>query len=175
MSQANPTEVQANAYAENFILYGDKTRAFRAAFPDSKSKGPAQNVTAFRLHESPKIHLIIEELQKTLKKQSEEQFTLSVGWLKEQLQSAIKKGLEDKEIMVSGPDGKRAKVKVGGAVSISGAVSAIAEINKMDGNHAATKLALGGDKDNPLALTLLSDDAINLRLNALEKSEDGVC
>jgi len=171
MSQANPTEAQATAYAENYILYGDQTRAFRVAFPDSKGKSESNHTKATKLHKLVHVQSRIKELQKILKKQSTEEFTLSVSYLKKALATAIQKGLADK-LVAYGDDGK--VVINHGPVSISGAVSAIAEINKMDGNHAAVRLAHGGDKDNPLAITLLSDEAINLRLDALEKNEDEV-
>lgn len=129
MSQANPTKVQTNKYAENWVLYGDQSRAWRIAFPKSKCKPESVNVKASMLHKNVNIQLRIEELQKTLQNQSEEEFSLSVSKLKKLLATAISKGLKDRF------DAQGNKV----AASIPGAVSAINEINKMDGNHAAVK------------------------------------
>ena len=66
MAQANPTDVEATKYAESFILYGDKTRAFRAAFPDSKAAKESQNVKAVDLHNTVKVQLRIEELRENI-------------------------------------------------------------------------------------------------------------
>lgn len=102
MSQANPTEAQATAYAENFILYGDRTRAFRVVFPDSKAKNESLHTKAAKLHCLVKVQSRIEELQIILKKQSTEEFTLSVSEIKRHLVDAIEKGLTIKTAMVDG-------------------------------------------------------------------------
>lgn len=148
MSQSNPTSKQAMLYAESFVIYGEEARAFKAAFPDSKAKKNALYVAACRLHKHPKIQLSIERLREISKKQSEEEFCLSASHLKKKLSVAIDKGLEDKTIVSDGVEFS------GGAVSISGAVSAIAEVNKMDGNYAATRIALGGDANNPVKVDM---------------------
>ena len=132
MSQTNPTKVQINKYAENYVLYGDQSRAWRIAFPESKCKAETVHTRASKLHKIGKVQARIVELQKTLKEQSQEEFTLSVAKLKQMLATAIAKGLKDRI------DAQGNKV----ASSISGAVSAINEINKMDGNHATVKTDL---------------------------------
>ena len=129
MSQRIPTLSEATKYAESYILYGDKTKAFHAAFPSSKANPSASNTSASRIHSLSKVRLRIEELQAGLKKQTEEDFNLSVSKIKKMLVTAAAKGLALKT------DAQGNSI----AVSISGAVSAISEINKMDGNHAATK------------------------------------
>jgi len=130
MSQANPTKVQTNAYAENWVLYGDQSRAWRLAFPKSKCKPESVHQKASAFHRLVKVQSRIAELQKTLQIQSEEEFSLSVSKLKQMLATAIAKGLKNKI------DQQGNEV----AHSIPGAVSAISEINKMDGNHQPLKL-----------------------------------
>ena len=139
MSQANPTDIEATVYAAEWVVHGDQTRAWRKTFPDSKAAPETQHARASLFHKIHKVQIRIGELQGIAKQQSEEEFSLSVGEIKKYLTKAMKKGLKNKK------DAQGNKVPV----SVSGAVSAIAEINKMDGNHAATKLALGGDPDAP--------------------------
>ena len=139
MSQNSPTDMEANCYAEEWVLYGDRTRAWRKTFPNSKATEKSHHEKASVFHKIVKVQTRIKELQSILKEQSEEEFTLSTGELKKLLATAIQKGLKDRT------DAHGNKVPV----SVSGAVSAIAEINKMDGNHAVTKVALGGDPDAP--------------------------
>lgn len=129
MSQSNLTDAEATKYAENYILYGDQTRAFRAAFPDSKAKAETLNQQAVHAHKQPKVCQRIDELRAISKKQSDEEFSLSVGEIKRLLAMAAKSGLNQKI------DAQGNKV----SHSIAGAVSALAEINKMDGNHYSDK------------------------------------
>jgi hypothetical protein len=129
MSQSRPTDAQATAYAENYVLYGDQSRAFRVAFPGSKGKPESIHQKASVFHKLVKVQSMIAELRVVMQKQSEEEFCITVSTLKESLVKAIKRGLDDKV------DQQGNQVPI----SIPGAVSAIAEINKMDGNHAAVK------------------------------------
>lgn len=125
MSQANPTEIQVNAYSENYVLYGDQSRAWRVAFPDSKAKDEVIHVRASNFHKIGKVQVRIEELRKSLNKQSEDEFNITVSDLKKMLVMAAKGGLQ-----------KRIDAQQNTVLNnIAGAVSAIAEINRMDGNH----------------------------------------
>lgn len=151
MSQQNPTIKEATAYAESFILHGDMSKAFRAAFPKSTASSKSINEKASKLHKLTKIQSRIEELREITKKQSEDEFSLSVGRIKQMLALAASKGLKDKI------DAQGNKVPV----SIPGAVSALSEISKIDGNHAAIRLALGGDPDAPpISVDNVPDDPL---------------
>lgn len=134
MSQANPTDAEATAYAENYILYGDQTRAFRAAFPDSNAKPESQHQTASKFHAISKVQSRITELHEISKKHSEKEYEITIGKIKEKLIQAAEAGLHEKI------DAQGNMI----AHSVSGAVSALAEINKMDGNHAPTKADITG-------------------------------
>ncbi len=129
MSQGNPTPFQINTYAENYVLYGDQSRAWRVTFPDSKAKAECIHVKAAQLHSLVKVKLRIKKIQSTLQKQSEEEFSITASDLKQMLVIAAQGGLKIK----TDPQNNEVLTNIGGAVS------AIAEINKMDGNHAATK------------------------------------
>jgi len=155
VSQANPTLVEATTYAENYIIYGEQTQAWRAAFPNSKAGQKAAHEKASVFHKIGKVQKRIEELRNIAKKQSEEEFSLTAGKIKQMLTTAAAKGLRDKV------DQQGNKVPV----SIPGAVSALSEINKMDGNHAPTKLGIGGDPDAPPVQTSdLTDEQLQAEL-----------
>ena len=125
MSQRTPTDVETDAYAQNFILHGDQVRAWRVAFPDSKAKAKTQHELASKLHKRPKVRSRIAELQSINNESSEKKFGTTVDDIKQKLMFAIKRGLDDKY------DQQGNKIPI----SIPGAVSAMAELNKMDGNH----------------------------------------
>lgn len=133
MSQTTPTVHELTVLASEYILHGDKTKAWRKAFPKSKATPEAQYVEACRTFKSPKLNLRIEELKEISKKNSEEEFTMTISELKKVLATVIQKGVgqEDKEV-----DGTTIK---GMPANLSSVVSAVKEFNLMDGNHAATK------------------------------------
>jgi hypothetical protein len=132
MSQANPTDAQIDAYASSWVKDGDQTAAWRAAFPDSKAKPDNVYSAASRMHKATKVQARIAEYQKLSREQSEEEFAVSVADIKKRLLEAADLGAKIK------------KDAQGNSVphSIQGLVSALAEINKMDGNHAAVKADL---------------------------------
>ena len=74
----------------------------------------------------------ITELRSKLKKQTEEEFSITVSDLKKMLVMAARGGLKTKI------DAQGNKIPI----AIAGSVAAISEINKMDGNHAPTKTDL---------------------------------
>lgn len=129
MSQSRPTDAEATAYAENYVLYGDQSRAFRVAFPDSKGKAHSIHCKASKLHALVEVQARIKELRLSLKEQAEEKFNLSAEFLQQTLATVIEKGLEDKE------DALGNKVPH----ALPAVVSAVTEVNKMNGNHAAVK------------------------------------
>ena len=119
MSQRTPTDDEATILASEFIKNGDMTSAFNVAFPDSKATSKTQNEKAARLFDTGKVRARIEQLQAISKKQSEKEFSMSVGELKEMLKKVMNQGIEE---------GKP-----------SATVAAIREMNCMDGNHSPLK------------------------------------
>ena len=140
MSQGNPTSVQINTYAENYVLYGDQSRAWRVAFPDSKAKDNVIHIRASIMNKMRRVQVRVEKIRSKLKKQTEEEFKITTSDLKKMLLTCVKKGIKDKI------DAQGNTV----AVSLSGAVAAITEVNRMDGNHAATKREFSGPNGVPL-------------------------
>lgn len=144
MSQSRPTDIQINTYAENYVLYGDQSRAWRVTFPDSKCKPDSVNQRASKFHSIIKVQSRIKEVNSTLKKQTEEEFSITVSALKKMLVKAAKGGLKNRV------DAQQNKV----LNNINGAVSAISEINRMDGNHYQYKSEEEGGKDKAQPLTI---------------------
>jgi len=129
MSQSKPTEVQINAYAENYVLYGENTKAFRAAFPDTKGTMHTVNTKASKFNKIEAVQARVVEIRSNLKKQTEEEFNVTVSDLKKMLIMAAQGGLVKKR------DAQMNNIMH----NIAGSVSAISEINRMDGNHAPSK------------------------------------
>ena len=129
MSQSNPTHIQVNSYAENYVLYGDQSRAWRVAFPESKCKPENVHTKASLMYKLTKVQQRVAEIRSKLMKQTEQEFNITVSDLKKMLVMAAQGGLKQKI------DAQLNKVPV----NIPGAVAAISEINRMDGNHAPTK------------------------------------
>ena len=125
MSQLKPTDVEANKYAENYVLYGDQSRAWRLTFPNAKVKPETVHYKASLFHKIEKVVKRIAELSESLKKQSEEEFNLTTSYLKKALSKVIEAGLKDKV------DAQENTV----ANNLGAVVSAIGEVNRMDGNH----------------------------------------
>ena len=137
MSQANPTDAQIDAYAHHYVIHGIQTEAWRQAFPDNKAKPETQHVKASEFHSLDKVQIRIAELREIAREQSVEEFGIDALQIKKMLTLAAKRGLSTIK------DHRDNQVPT----NIGGAVSALAEINRMDGNHAAHRIALGGDPD----------------------------
>ncbi len=165
MSQSRPTDHEANAYAESHVLYGDQSRAFRTAFPNSKARPKAINEKASTLHKTKKVQERIEELRQTIKAQAEEKFAITTESLQRTLASVMETGLSTKKVAVRDGDGEMQVQDTETAQNLSAVVSAVAEVNKMNGNHAAARLAVGGD---PEGIPLKTEDAALTKDQALK-------
>ena len=82
MSQRSPTDNEAFILASEYIQHGDKTKSFRVAFPNSKANHKSQQERASKSFDTAKVRSRIKSLQKLSKKNSEEEFTMSVSKLK---------------------------------------------------------------------------------------------
>jgi hypothetical protein len=150
MSQENPTLGQATDYAKTFIKTGDMSKSFRAAFPESKACKEAIYVKASRLHKHDKITLRIKELTNAAKKRDEEAFHISESEIRSCLVKAMHEGLTLRK------NGHGVMVPF----SLNSTISAAAELNKMYGNHAATKVAIRNDDDKPFKFQEMPADAV---------------
>ena len=150
MSQSSPTQHEIDVYAGEFVMGGDKTKAWRKAFPISKAKPEAAHVAAQRMHNRSKVLLRIDELRvKTAEKDAVE-FDMSVSQLKETLSRVMAAGLEQDD---SG--------KYQGLGAANGAVS---EFNRMCGNHAATKTELTGKDGGAIETSDMSERELARRI-----------
>ncbi len=129
VSQANPTDIEATVYAKNYILYGDQSRAFRGTFPDSTGTPESNHQKASKLHKTVKVQSRIDELQQIAKEQAETDFKIGVGDLQRTLSNVIKEGLKSKKDALGNSI----------AIALPAVVAAVSEVNRMNGNHAATK------------------------------------
>ena len=132
MSQQRPTELQATLFAESYILYGDKTKAFRHAFPDSKGSTRNAQTKASLVSNTAMVLQRIEFLREKAKKQLEEKFEINVETLQKTLTTAMKLGMSFKI------DAQGNKIPI----NLNAVVSAAGEINKMNGNYASDRLKL---------------------------------
>ena len=132
MSQSRPTDKQAHDYAHYWVMVeNNKTKAFRAAFPESKATSNVLSSKACNFHKIGKVQTVIKNIHDKLAKQTEAEFMIKAGDLKRMLVKAAERGLMDKIDQIGNEV----------PISLTGAVAAISELNKMDGNHAAQKLA----------------------------------
>lgn len=81
MSQSRPTDHEATAYAENYVLYGDQSRAFRVAFPKSKAKAKAVHVNASKMHQTTKVQLRIDELRAVIAHEAADSFQIDAHYV----------------------------------------------------------------------------------------------
>ena len=108
MSFGKPTEVQAIKYAESFVLYGDKTRAIRAAFPDSKATPSSLSTKAIDFHKLVNVQLMIDLLHKSIVGEAGEQALYTAEQAIEELNVALamSKSLEQPSPYIAAVMGK---------------------------------------------------------------------
>ena len=98
MSQSTPTDSEIDVYSKQFLNHGDKSKSWSAAFPKSRAKKEAVNVSASRFHTFAKVLLRIEELRKTTVALAEKKFTITIEqrlrWLNEIVDAGLEK-IED--------------------------------------------------------------------------------
>jgi len=125
MSQSTPTQHEIDVYSGEYVLTGDKSKSWRKTFPKSKASDKSVWENACKFHDNPKVLSRIVELQAETAAKDADEFDLSVSELKAYLKRVIDAGLEEDD------SGKR--------VGLSATNGAIAEWNRMNGNHASVK------------------------------------
>ena len=85
MSQANPTDAEVDAYAENYVIYGKQTGAWRKAFPDSEAAPETQHAQASTFHTIQKVRIRIEELQLLARQQAEAKHLVTISSITKEL------------------------------------------------------------------------------------------
>ena len=122
--------VKQDKAVKHFLLNGSKADAYRQAYSTKKMSQTSIRREALRLFDNPIITPWLDYYQE----RNEEEFSLSVSRKKQMLAKAAEKGLKDKK------DAHGNMV----AHNIAGAVAAIAELNRMEGDHAPIKNAFTG-------------------------------
>ena len=150
MSQSDPTQHEIDVYAGEFVLIGDKTKAWRKAYPVSKAKPEAASVAAQKMHNFTKVLLRIVELQAKTAEEDAAEFDMSVTGLKETLNRVMVAGLEQ--------DGSG---KYQGLGAVNGAVG---EFNRMCGNHAPAKAELTGKNGGAIETADMSERELGRRI-----------
>ncbi len=123
MSYKKPTEHQIIAYVENYILYGDQSRAFRAAFPDNNASPEAINVRASEFHKLSKVCVRIDEFREQLREREESNALFALEEKRRSLKALYLRCMKEKK------DAQGNDVPV----NPSAAIRAIAEDNRMMG------------------------------------------
>lgn len=81
MSQANPTDAETDTYAREFIEHGDRSKAWRATFPNSKAKQEIVHSRASHFHKISKVQARIEELNDLTKEIAKEKFGIDAEFI----------------------------------------------------------------------------------------------
>ncbi len=133
MSFRNPTDIECTRYAESYVLYGDKSKAFRAAFPKSKAKPETIHSQASVYH---KLHMVcqrIEDLRKSINDVANEKAVATLEQKRALLWDTARYGATEfctvSEREDSEPEYKQRNP--------SATVAAVKELNLMDGDHAS--------------------------------------
>lgn len=84
MSQTRPTKSEIDTYAGHYVLYGNQSDAFRAAFPKSKAKAQTIHECASKFHNSPKVLTRIVELKEQVRLIAEKDFKIDASWVLKQ-------------------------------------------------------------------------------------------
>ncbi len=158
MSQRRPTDSELTAYASELVNYGVQTRAWRKAFPRSTvdEKRACGNASTF--HKLPSVRRACAEMERRASLALEREFDISASDIRKRLVDAADSGAERRT------DAQGNIVPI----NIAGSVSALSEINRMNGNHAATKTEHSGT----VAVTELTDNQLNSRIARLLAGDD---
>jgi len=127
MSQANPTQHEIDTYCAAWILNGgDQSKAWRKAYPNSTADDKTVWEKAARMHAMSKVQTRLVKMQADQAEKDAVVFDVSAAELKKILFDTIGEGRE-KDVVTGKP-------------FCLGVVSpCVAELNRMNGNHAATK------------------------------------
>jgi len=155
MSQNKPTEVECARYAEHYVKHGNKSEAWRNAFPESKAQAHTVWRRASLFHKISDVQAKVTEYQQLTSEALKEEFNISASDIRKMLVGAATAGLRQ---INSKP------------VSIQGSVSALTELNRMNGNHAPTKI--GGDISAPVPImNMTSDEYRKLRKQIINEDD----
>lgn len=125
-----------------YLACGNKSEAYRKAFDTSRMKSATVNKRAHELFDRDPVKQHLD----TLRSEVKSEFSVSAEQKKKWLVDVIEAGLKHvvKLTDVEGPDGKPLEIDLGLSDS-KAVISAIAELNKMDGDLAAQKVDMNAN------------------------------
>ena len=127
MSQGNPTQHEIDVYCAEWILNGgDQSKAWRKAYPNSEMSTENVHTKASVMHKMVKVQSRLAEMQAETAEKDAEEFDVSASELKKILFDTI-------------AEARERDPATGKPFALGVVPSAIAELNRMNGNHAATK------------------------------------
>ena len=127
MSQGNPTQHEIDVYCAEWILNGgDQSKAWRKTYPNNKAKDKTVWEMAAKMHAMPKVFARLVVLQAETAEKDAVEFDVSASELKKILFDTI-------------AEARERDPATGKPFALGVVPSAIAELNRMNGNHAATK------------------------------------
>lgn len=94
MSQARPTDIEADTYAKEYINHGDQTRAWSSAFPQSNAATETRHEKASKFHKLAKVQARIGKVQVKAANIAEKKFTITIEQRLKWLNEIVKAGLE---------------------------------------------------------------------------------
>ena len=101
MSQSRPTDHEATAYAENYVLYGDQSRAFRVAFPNSKGKPESINQKASKYNRIVNVQARVKELGAQVAQEAADSFQIDARYVMQRIAEIDRMDIAD----ILEPDG----------------------------------------------------------------------
>ena len=130
MSQRKPTANEIDAYAEAIVIDGcTKADAWRKAFPKSSANPNSVHRVASKFDQLAEVRSRIDQLNQQSREEFQKHFGATIEWKTKMLMKAVELGYSFRV------DDKGNEIPNG----IGAAVSAIAEMNRMSGDHAPSK------------------------------------
>lgn len=130
MTQTTPTDEEADIYAQSFARDGDKSKAFRKTFPNSKAKPESVHVNANKFHNMPKVSLRVDEVKSIAAEIADQVYGITAESLIKDLAEIKDKALDGGQFGPSvsavmgqaklcGFDVQKIEVNVSGEISVS--------------------------------------------------------
>ena len=144
--------IKQTGFAADYVLHGDASRAYRDNYNAGKMKPKTVNETACTLLKNPKVATRVEELRKESKQRVEVAIDQKRAWLKQVIERSLQyEQATDSEGNAIGDfkfDGKSV-------------ISAISELNRMDGDHAPTKSTVKAEVVTEIRVTIVDPKSTN--------------
>lgn len=139
----NELTARERSAVEHYIKYGSKIEAYRHAYDTSNQNPSTQHRASSRVFDRPEVQQAILEAQS----RQTAQFDMESHQIKQMLATVAGKCIKNK------------MDRMGNQVPVDpkAVVSALSEINRMNGNHAPVKSELTGAEGGPLVVRSLSD------------------